>query len=385
MQNQDQIEEFFQRHERKLNERPSADVWDRLERRLDQRKAKPNFVWTKMLAAASITLALAASGTVFYALGKRHEQTAVVAQKEQRQGPLAENQTTALPPATQNNTQQPPLGPSEQRNPPQNIDEANERPTEGAAFPPVDYPTFESRQGDMARPTVDNDVFIAPGGPASKDVAAPPVVTAPKIYADRSAESEMAAPQIGDFSEDDNDMAPATPSRAEAKPKVRANANKEAAAKPSPAGLSPALGKFKWLVGTWRDNRYEGTSMEVWEIKNPNALEGRGVLILNGDTLLSERITLLEENGEVYYIAPLDPVNRRTKFKLAKSSPTRFVFEQLDPESPSEVILEINKDGSFSTEIRHKGKSGQYNIDETNYLSKRNYLNKQEAKRVLSR
>jgi hypothetical protein len=350
MQQPDFIEEFFQRHEHKLNERPPAELWDRLEQRLDQRKQKPRFLWSKIFAAASISLVLAASSAVFYTLGKKQEAQAV-AQRSTTGDPASETLSTAA----QGPLFEPSPGAVGEAPPPPPTVTLDERPF--AASPQenlsVEYPVpaAPSPMEDMAEEDrgtetmVFTDAGTVVGG--STDMSMPPRVET------ASTPRPMAAPK------EDRTV--------------------------GAAAIHPALARFAWMLGTWRDTRYEGTSVEVWKQKNASAFEGTGTLLLDGDTLLNERLTLLEEKGEVYYLLPLDQVNRRAKFRLEKTMGSRYIFEHLDPSIPCTVVLEVNPDGTFSTEIRKTGKNNRYSIDQANYLSKRNYLDQSTARRVLSR
>jgi hypothetical protein len=350
MQQPDFIEELFQRHEHKLNERPPAELWDRLEQRLDQRKQKPRFLWSKIFAAASISLVLAASSAVFYALGKKQEAQEL-AQGTTAGDPLSDQR----PKAAQEPLAEPLAGANGEAPPPPPKVIVGESPGYGTERDnlPVEFPAppvpseAEERvyEDHVAEKTVFTDAETVSAGTTDMSTAPRPEVA--------SAPRPMAAPR-------DNGTAGA-------------------------AAINPALAPFAWMLGTWRDTRYEGTSVEVWKQKNASVFEGMGTLLLDGDTLLNERLTLLEDKGEVYFLVSLDQVNRRAKFRLEKITGSRFVFEHLDPAMPCTVVLEVNPDGTFSTEIRKTGKNNRYSIDQANYLSKRNYLDQSTARRVLSR
>jgi hypothetical protein len=354
MQKPDFIEDFFQSNGQRLRESPSPAVWERLDQRLDQRKARPKFLWSKIFAAASITIVLAASGAVFYALGKKQDAEQVARRESARpdvndRESLGGLENADAPALYEGNDK---IVLAENDAPPPPIPDARlEKDVFHIPFPEDAPPPMETATGGTETVTANDRVFVDAG--TVKNV---PTVGSPMEADNGTVEEVRRAP------------APTSP-------------------RPGKAldGLSPALAPFRWMVGNWRDNRYEGISVETWSLKNFGTLEGTGTLMVDGDTLLNERLTILEDNGEVYYIAPLDPVNRRAKFRLKKVTASQFVFEHLDLSVPCTVVLELQPDGSFSTEIRRTGKNGQFSVEQATYLSKRNYLDRQTARRVLSR
>src|SRR5687768_14499093 len=69
--------------------------------------------------------------------------------------------------------------------------------------------------------------------------------------------------------------------------------------------LPPAIKNLHWLIGHWeRISMKEGSSgYEQWQKSGDNELSGRGVTMEAGDTVLIEKIRLLEKNNAIYYVA----------------------------------------------------------------------------------
>ncbi|HLG33556.1 MAG TPA: DUF6265 family protein [Bacteroidia bacterium] len=72
--------------------------------------------------------------------------------------------------------------------------------------------------------------------------------------------------------------------------------------KPQSKPNHPLLEEMNWLIGTWKNVSADGVSYEIWNSFHDSAYLGVGFMLIKGDTLFSEIISLESRNGELYYI-----------------------------------------------------------------------------------
>lgn len=118
------------------------------------------------------------------------------------------------------------------------------------------------------------------------------------------------------------------------------------------------LEHFNWLLGSWREKGLSGGafSYEEWEMVDAFNFEGRGFLIVNGDTLITEKMRIEQRGENVYYIAALDTNHAPMRFRLRSNTPGEAVFKNPGRGFPNEIILRQSDDGNMET-ILNNGKT----------------------------
>jgi hypothetical protein len=102
----------------------------------------------------------------------------------------------------------------------------------------------------------------------------------------------------------------------------------------------PLLGEMSWLIGTWKSSSPDGEFYEIWNAFHDSAYKGIGFMLVKGDTLFSEIISLELRGGELYYIPTVSGQNEGmpVSFKLISSTPGNFVFENKQHDFPQRII-----------------------------------------------
>jgi hypothetical protein len=102
----------------------------------------------------------------------------------------------------------------------------------------------------------------------------------------------------------------------------------------------PLLDEMKWLIGTWYNVSAEGEFYEVWNAYRDSAYTGIGFLLVKGDTLFSEIISLEERNGELFYVPSISGQNagQPVSFKLTSRSNGKYIFENKEHDFPQRII-----------------------------------------------
>ena len=87
--------------------------------------------------------------------------------------------------------------------------------------------------------------------------------------------------------------------------------------------------KVKWLVGTWENKTPRGSIYEYWVEKNDNELSGMSFMIQDQDTVVFERVSLIQEAGGLFYIPIVNDQNdgMPVRFGLNRITEEGMLFE----------------------------------------------------------
>lgn len=421
------IEQLFQSSRERVNERPRADVWDRLESRLDNRQAPATrFTFVKYAAAASVFFALVASAVLFRNLDKNANgvadnqvQTTQVETKteapqsekaqEEHSEVLTEKTITAVQPKMMHlDPAVVPLPTIARREMYDDVTNDAEGVTPEAdnkalaidAYPEVARKDAAPSYSNMDRGMTIEDAAISRSNMSYSYPTAPKFESKELKTQEAKAEMEdaktvIAERNLADYAYEDN-AGVAKESNAKRSKKVKGKASDKVVQNASPT--APVIGKiaekpstllqtFAWMTGEWHDEtRGDGNNNETWAYRNPQTLEGKGYYMLQQDTLFEERLTILQDGSDVYFVSNVDQLNRRIRYRLTYINGNRYTFEQnAIAEAPNQVILE-KKDGGngFTLEMNYNGKNA-YTRDQTMYMTNRNFVDKNKAVRNLKR
>ncbi|WP_420575988.1 DUF6265 family protein [Ekhidna sp.] len=107
--------------------------------------------------------------------------------------------------------------------------------------------------------------------------------------------------------------------------------------------FAQSIKDLKWLEGKWeRQNVNPGTSaFEVWK-KTKDGYEGWGVSMKGTDTTFVEKLKIVKEDGNMYYVADVSANAEPTYFKITSVSENGFVSENPEHDFPKKIeyILE---------------------------------------------
>lgn len=87
---------------------------------------------------------------------------------------------------------------------------------------------------------------------------------------------------------------------------------------------------FTWLIGTWKHT--EHNAWETWELAEDQiSLLGAGYrVIAEGDTVMTERLQIILEDGDYYYVADVGHNPAPVYFRIVEI--TEFGFKSENPE-----------------------------------------------------
>lgn len=111
------------------------------------------------------------------------------------------------------------------------------------------------------------------------------------------------------------------------------------------------ISQFNWLLGSWKNNGPGGASEEEWTQVDEFTLEGRGFFVVNGDTIVTEKMRIEQKGEEVYYIVALDTLGNPMRFRLRSRKQGQAVFEPTAPGQGGKLIYRQSPEG-YSTETK---------------------------------
>jgi hypothetical protein len=106
-----------------------------------------------------------------------------------------------------------------------------------------------------------------------------------------------------------------------------------------PAENSP-LGSMHWLLGEWQFPTAEGTFFENWRVLSDSAFGGYGFLVVEVDTVFSERIILRQSGRDLYYAVTAGSQNDGAEVAFALRQPIEqeYIFENPGHDFPQRII-----------------------------------------------
>jgi hypothetical protein len=100
-------------------------------------------------------------------------------------------------------------------------------------------------------------------------------------------------------------------------------------------------------MGRWVNKSKEGLLIENWEKTNDSLYNGESYFVIAGDTLFSEKISLEQKGGDVYYIPVVRNQNngKAVPFRMTLGDSTQMIFENKEHDFPQKIIYrKISKD-----------------------------------------
>lgn len=119
--------------------------------------------------------------------------------------------------------------------------------------------------------------------------------------------------------------------------------------------------QLEWLIGTWENQTQKGSIYERWTKVNAQKLMAESFKIENGDTLVLETVSLIQEADSLFFIPTVENQNegKVIRFSLKEMTDSKMVFTNPEHDFPQVIsYTQINQD-SLVAEISGKQDSGQ--------------------------
>lgn len=117
--------------------------------------------------------------------------------------------------------------------------------------------------------------------------------------------------------------------------------------------INSAFRELSALQGTWISNTKRGIIGEHWVKTNDSALLGKGFFVKGADTIVTETVSLIARDGNVYYIPAVKDQNngKEISFRLTSAEGRVFVFENPSHDYPKRIVYELVKADSLHAYI----------------------------------
>jgi hypothetical protein len=125
---------------------------------------------------------------------------------------------------------------------------------------------------------------------------------------------------------------------------------------------SDDLNKFAWLKGTWtRVNSKAGrTETEQWSPSLNGGWSATSVTIEHGDTVFIEKVEILVQSNQLYYVADVPENSNPVYFKIIELTEAGFVCENNSHDFPKKIQYRLEGKDRLNAQISGNGKIIEY-------------------------
>lgn len=124
--------------------------------------------------------------------------------------------------------------------------------------------------------------------------------------------------------------------------------------------------EMKWLIGTWKITKANGTLIEQWKLKDDSTLTAVSYYVRGTDTIPQEDVALIWRKGSWYYNPTVSNQNEEkpVSFKIIFFRGTEFVAENAQHDFPQKIYYRLKgKELLASIEGIVEGKFEKRNFD----------------------
>lgn len=118
-----------------------------------------------------------------------------------------------------------------------------------------------------------------------------------------------------------------------------------------------SIERLNWINGTWerQSTKPGSTAFESWELIN-DSFKGMGVTLRGTDTVFVEKLSIIEKDGVLNYVAEVAHNASATYFKMTAISESGFTCENPSHDFPKKIEYSLDGDLLTAT-ISGNGKS----------------------------
>ena len=115
--------------------------------------------------------------------------------------------------------------------------------------------------------------------------------------------------------------------------------------------------------GEWISEEGEDSFLETWKSIDANEMAGYGAMLHSGDTIFSERIQLIKEKEDIYYVVTIkENSNLPVRFKLTSSSANQWIFENSEHDFPTRITYELTAENKLRATIEGSEQTADQNF-----------------------
>ncbi|MEM8906891.1 MAG: DUF6265 family protein [Bacteroidota bacterium] len=144
------------------------------------------------------------------------------------------------------------------------------------------------------------------------------------------------------------------------------------------------LRTFQWLLGEWETDMATNQSVEQWVWQDEQTLMGHGQLLDGNRLLFSEQMLIQKIDDQLYYHLSLDDSGKSIVYQLISHTDEESIFENQQVIFPQQVILRRHASGHYSTILQNKAPA-QINRAQQLFLVQRNVIHTEQVERTMRR
>lgn len=118
---------------------------------------------------------------------------------------------------------------------------------------------------------------------------------------------------------------------------------------------------LNWLEGTWNRVGTNDFAHERWEKVSSTEWNGWGITFKGADTSFVEKIKIIKQDNNLYYVADVPENQEPVYFKFISMTKNGFVCENPDHDFPKRIEYKLNGN-NLSAIISGDGKSIPFNF-----------------------
>ena len=145
------------------------------------------------------------------------------------------------------------------------------------------------------------------------------------------------------------------------------------------------LNQFQWILGNWKNQSPLGQSLEAWKQLDEFTIQGKGFLVVNGDTTFTESMNIQKIDQDLYYVLAVDAQGQQQRYKLKTYTEKEVIFENNNIAFPNQVILQRTDSKNFTTVLQNSQAPTQLNASQNTYLRNRNQIRPEQVERVMTK
>jgi len=96
------------------------------------------------------------------------------------------------------------------------------------------------------------------------------------------------------------------------------------------------------LPGVWEGLQGDGVYHEEWSSVDGSSLHGRAYLIRKGEITNQEKLSIIIDHSEIFYVAEVSHNSGPVKFRLTSGSDDVFIFENPEHDFPQKITYDLS-------------------------------------------
>lgn len=124
------------------------------------------------------------------------------------------------------------------------------------------------------------------------------------------------------------------------------------------------LNKLNWILGKWKVSSSKRLQFEEWQKVSSIKYEGVSYKINDSDTIVSEKILLIIEDGNIFYIPTVFDQNNAQpiKFKLTQLKKGYVSFENKEHDFPKKIEYFLESKRKIKAKVSNESFSIDFHL-----------------------